>query len=260
MPKSATMKSKAKVQVQAPQRPLPQALEPRPKAEVQKPQETAKVASGPPDLSRLPTQPVQPTAAAPKPSLFELGAGYRIKVKPGSGYQAFYDVMAQKGHFGECAAILAAPGFDPSQQAAAGNLMTKLLVSREVVEQEMLRHPVWVEHCQKKTKQLKERAKKGIHAAKKIVGESDRFVGGLWKGKVAEIISVCCGSYTARNRNSNKYREAGIVVRPYPIEGARASQGQFLMMFPAKFGDAVRKCIKTQYGVDEKAPDLGSKK
>jgi len=247
-----------------PKNKIPSRLDPDPSRAKAKPDssgiETAKMpppvpASIPPILSSpsVPVPEVNPplhVSAAPG-AFLELGAGYKIRLKKGSGYYLCVSLLARMGHFEECCKLLA------DKAATARAILGKMMVSRDIIEKQMREDPSWSSHSQKRMSQLVRRAAAGDEKAKGTLHSNDRVVSGKWHGNIREIIGVCCGSYSpkAGNRNKNKFIEAGIVVRSYPEKSRRGNEQVFLMMFPEKHRQRVKSMIKEVYGVDEDAKD-----
>lgn len=177
-----------------------------------------------------------------------LNEGYKIKLKPDSGYRVFLSLMAKHGHFDEVSEAL--EDLDPNNEEQATALLKKMMVRRDVIEQIVRADPRWVEHCKIKIQQLQERASSGSDktaaAAKRTLNNPRRVKDGVWVGDIQEIISTCCGAYENANRNVEKFDAAGITFRKFPLKPSR-DEPIFLMMFPSKHVRKVLAALKTVY-------------
>jgi hypothetical protein len=185
-------------------------------------------------------------------NFLQLGGGYKIRVNAGSGYCVFLSIMAKRGGFEECAAILGSKDFDPSNKGQASALLSKMMVPLADVEDLVRQDPTWRTHQQYRTTQLSKRAAGGHEQTKKVIENEARVRDGKWQGNVREIVSTCRGSYNpeAKNKNVDKFREAGIVFRLFPLKPKRSDKVQALLM-PAEYAAKVKAAIKTVHGVDE---------
>lgn len=182
----------------------------------------------------------------------DLGAGYRVPHRPGSGYSAFLRILAQESKFGECARMLSV---EPCVQADdAKKLLEMMMVPVSRVLDLMSKDPEFLGYCERKTRRLQEAAGGGDQQAREVLDDSRRADGnGNWRGNLQEIISTCKGVYTSRNKNVKKYRDAGILIRQFPID-VKSNNDTKLMMFPIVHAEAVTKLIRLAFGVKESLP------
>lgn len=187
----------------------------------------------------------------------DLGAGYSIEHRAGSGYSIFYQVVAKHGNFAEVAADLKGEKYDVSKKSDADELISKMIVPVEKLEGWCRATPGWDAHAEKKTTILKDRIKDGDKDAKGILENKSRGDGRSWTGNILEYISTCVGYYNYLmkkrsgkkvkvNKNVKKFEEAGVVFRRFNCEKKR-----YVMMFPQQFVDIVKTAILTSRGINE---------
>lgn len=210
-----------------------------------------------------------------KGPVVELGAGYKIACKSGTGYATFYEVVAKHGHFEEVAQALEAGKVNVSDKAQADDLLSKMFVPSDKLEGFCRQHSNWKKYAEKRTKQLLLEAKKGTQkhkkAAQSVLGNLKRCgEDGAWTGNIPEMVSTCVGYYNflykprkgskakKPNKNVMKFKEAGVLFRRYPL--SRTKDPVFVMMFPEKFADAVRTAIVTSRGEIEESPKAAKAK
>lgn len=192
----------------------------------------------------------------------DLGAGYRIAHKVGSGYSTLYRVIAERGHFAEVASLIGKTNLkDPIE---ATKLLEKLMVPIDKLEEICRNDPIWQEHARKKTDALQARAKDGDETAKAVLMNQGRCAENYWSGNFAEMLSTCVGYYNwlvskkkkpkKPNKNVDKFPEAKIVFRRYPLKKG-GDQKIFAMMFPEQFVPQIKQAILSAYGVDEDKED-----
>lgn len=240
-------------------------LQPQPPAPVEKPAPV--IVEG-----RVP----RPRRSKSAGQYLQLGAGYQIAHKPNSAWSVFNTLLAEHGHFDKIARALEGQRYTMTSlkdYATAKELLDKLMVSISKLEGLCRCHPVWKEHATKKTDVLKTRIKEGDKQAKDILGNKNRCESGTWTGNIPEIISTCVGYHSflvyesARsdprfkpfmdildkpkkpNKNVKKFERAKVVFRRFPLHknGDRA----YVMLFPDKFVNEVKRAILTVYSIDE---------
>lgn len=181
--------------------------------------------------------------------------GYKIRLKPDSGYRIFLGIMAAVGKFEEAVSLLERADFDASNENHAKQLLKLLMVRREAAIQMMKDHARWPEHAKTKLTHLKARAAAGNKRAQATLENPKRVKDGKWIGDIQEIISVCCGAYNCdpeKNRNIKKFDEGGLTFRKFPLKPTR-NEPVYLMMFPSKHVVSVVSALMTAY--KEKAQD-----
>lgn len=230
----------------------------------------------------------KPAAQKPKASdrksagqYLELGCGYKIAHKPGSGYSTFYKVVASRGHFEEVVKALEAGKYNLNDANQANELLEKMLVPVDKLETYCRSDSGWKDHASKKTAQLEEKSKKGNSQAKQILKNEARCNEGEWSGNIPEMVSTCVGFYNflvqleshngylsdckkkgkkpdpknpsskppELNKNVKKFQEAGLVFRRFPL--SKSSEKSFVLMYPEKFVDAVKTAILVGRGINE---------
>lgn len=260
-------------------------LDPNPRAKQQPKSEKAKAADKPAakDLSKKDKPKGKSKgkvqANADGGQYLPLGAGYKIAHKPGSAYSIFYSVVAEQGHFTPVAEAFENGKYSISalkDASTAKELLDKMMVPVEKLEDACRCHPIWKEHANKKTAKLKNMVKEGDKAAKEILSNLSRCEDGSWTGNIPEMVSTCVGYYNfliesdpevskilgqiaklkkgdgkkaAPNKNVKKFEEAGIVFRRYPLN--KSGDRSFVMMFPKKCMEAVKQAVKTVHAIDE---------
>lgn len=200
--------------------------------------------------------------AIPETKHLDLGAGYKLNHKPGSGHSVVVKVLAREGRFAEVAQELAADKYDASDKDQAADLLTKLMVPKDSIEEIVRSDQQFKRHAAKRVAALKVRADAGDKKAAATLENETRISNGQWVGNVKEILSTCNGSYLVtmqypapgtlpeEHRNVRKFHDAGVIFRQYPIEPAAADK-VYLMMYPSAFRDKVIEAIKTVHAVDE---------
>jgi hypothetical protein len=189
-----------------------------------------------------------------KKQYLELGSGFRLAHKPGTTYSLFYSLLAERGHFADTAALLRSEGFNPNDHTQAKQLLDMMIVSIKDLETAFSESPNRMQYAKHKTKKLQQRAKSGEKHAKQMLTKGHRLEKGQWTGNLKEIISLCLGYYNSLvsattgkrpkiNKNGDRFREAGIVIRRF--------RGEFLMMFPQKYIDVVKTAILTVHNLNE---------
>lgn len=201
----------------------------------------------------------------------EIGAGYKMKHKHGSAHSTVVRVLAKEGKFEEAVKILSDEAFDPANRDMAVDLLSKIFVRKESLEKMVRQDPIWKNHAARRIENLKKRAANGdakaAAAAKKTLENAARVQEGQWVGNVKEIISTCTGSYVdfkeaeqglpesqdakKRKRNVRKFRDAGLIFRQYPLKPV-GEEEVFIMLYPSRYNDVVKKSISTAFGVVEK--------
>lgn len=190
----------------------------------------------------------------------EIGAGYIIKLKPDSGYRVFLDLMAREGKFGSVAEALET--LDTSDAAACKAVLQKAMVRRDAIENVIRADARWQAHGKKRIEQLKIRAN-GNNAAKSkkaraTLQNAKRVRDGEWVGDIQEIISTCCGAYESENRNIEKFDNAGVTFRRFPLKSGR-DQPIYLMMFPVRYVSKIVSALKLVYPDEAKDEDVPKK-
>jgi len=193
-----------------------------------------------------------------KKNFLDLGAGYKIAHKPGTTYSIFYRLLAEKSHFAEIATLLEAGKSNLNDKEQAKELLEKLTVPISDLQEAFEEDSERKIYARRKTKRINTRAKSGERHAKQMLKKGNRLEKGRWVGNLEEVISMCLGYYNLlafgttkkqkTNRNIEKFREAGIVIRRFPLV-----RGKALMMFPQKFIDQVKTAILTVKGTNEDA-------
>ena len=187
--------------------------------------------------------------------LIDLGAGYGVSGKKGSGYEVFLKTVAEKGHFSETVADLEAGKVNANDKEQAENLLAKSLVPVNRLEEWCRKDRDWKQHAAKKTEK----------SSKSVLTNEARAQGGKWVGSINEMISTYIGYYNSVygdnkskkvNRNATRMKDAGIFFRRFPLSKAKEGPS-FVMMFPVKFADAFRTAIVTARGINE---DVKAKK
>lgn len=190
-------------------------------------------------------------SAPRKASFLKLDEGYQIKLKPDSGYRIFLKLMAEKGNFSEVAKTLA-EGVDASDPAQATGLLQKMMVRRSAIEEVLRADPKWIEHGTRRVQRLRERALGGDSSATRTLANPRRVKDGRWVGDIREMMSVCCGAYENRNRNVDKFDDASLTFRKFPLHPTR-DEPVYLMFFPSRYVPVVVEALRTVYG--DKASD-----
>jgi hypothetical protein len=190
----------------------------------------------------------------------DLGAGFKLKFKPKTGYAVLYKVVAERGHFEEVAKALEAEKYDVNNPEDANALLSQMLVPLDRLESWCRSNAAWKAHAEDKTSSLKSAARSGDKQAKNILGNEARCGDGSWSGNFAEMISTCIGYYSfltskhkkgdKPNKNVQKFAEAGVVFRRFPLH-RRKDDKQFVMMFPEKYIDTVKTAILVGRGINE---------
>ena len=224
-----------------------------------------------PSLMRLSEQaPAQPIFTEPvdvagrtkrsrKKQYLDLGAGFQLAYRPGTTYALFYNLLAEKGHFVEVAALLGSDDFNPNDRTQAKQLLDKMTVPVRDLELAFAESSDRKQYAEHKTKKLRQRARSGEAHAKQMLKNGNRLCKGQWTGNLKEIISMCLGYYRSListmpgkqpriNNNAKRFQEAGIVIRRFPL-----LRGESLMMFPQKYIDTVKTAILTAHGLNEEA-------
>lgn len=187
--------------------------------------------------------------------LIDLGAGYGVSGKKGSGYEVFLKTVAEKGHFAELAADLEANKVDASKKEQAEELLAKAFVPVNKLEEWCRKDHDWKQHAAKKTEK----------SSKSVLTNEARANNGKWTGSINEMISTYIGYYNSVygdrknkkvNRNATRMKEAGVFFRRFPLSKAKEGPS-FVMMFPVKFADTFRTAVVTAKGVNE---DVKAKK
>lgn len=192
----------------------------------------------------------------------DIGAGYKIAHKAGSGWSAFLRIMAKECNFSAAVAMLDSPTFDPNDKKQADLLLSKLFVRKDVLEKIVRADAEFQQHGEKKLLALIDRAKKGDKKANETLDNPARVRDGVWLGNVREIISTCNGSYNCRagatdasaelRKNIKKFDDAGLVFRQFPLVPNK-NDVVFVMMFPSKHIDTIKSAIAASLGVVEVA-------
>ena len=251
-------------------------LEPNPKAKLSpETTEDRKVEKKPAETKVKKTKKKSKSDDPSGSQFLELGSGYRIAHKPGSGYSTFYRVVAEKGHFTEIASSLESGKVNVNDPATANKLLDRMLVPVDKLEEYCRTDASWREHADKKTENLTAKAKDGDGQAKGILANNARCSAGAWSGNIAEMISTCVGYYNhlldgatglpkrrsrkkkdagKPNKNVLKFQEAEIVFRRFPQ--GKTGDKSFVMMFPEKFIDVVKTAILVGRGINEDQPKL----
>jgi hypothetical protein len=204
----------------------------------------------------------QGAPAAPQRFL-ELGGGFKMMHKPGSAHSTVVRILAKEGKFVESEEILSSTEFDPSDKSMAIDLLSKLFVRKDSLERLVRNDPIWKAHASKRFEDLESRSTEGDTKAKKTLENESRVKDGKWLCNVKEIISTCAGSYAdqtgdpagKKKRNVRKFRDAGLIFRQYPLKAKSSRKKRddpvFLMLYPTRHVQAVRKAIETAFGVVE---------
>lgn len=218
---------------------------------------------------------VKPAKSATTPvktkgeSLLDLGAGYKMRCKQGTGYAVLYETAAKKGNFAEVATELEAGKYDPAKKEDADALLAKMLIPIAKLAIWCRNAASWKKYAEKRTTQLLSEAKgqsegdkKRKRSAQNVLKDLKRCgEDGGWIGNFNEMLSVCIGYWNYMypenqkeapkelNRNACKFQKAKIFFRRFPL--ARSSEPAFILMFPDKFGDVIRQAIETSRGVKE---------
>jgi hypothetical protein len=230
VPKPADQAPAAQVPV------VPQA--PRPKAK-------AKPRTKPKPKARAQRAPRQETVP------LDLGSGHVIPLRTNSAYWIFTKTLARMSGFDKMAKELESVRSPSPVQAK--EILSKMMVRKDQLIKKISGGSDYAEYGKVKIKMYKQSVKEGDRKAKTILTQSGRARGNTWVGDLEEVINVAKGSYTTKNRNGDKYRRAGIVVRSFPLK-AKRNQPLFLMMFPKKYSAIVRQLISIGMGVSENMP------
>lgn len=161
----------------------------------------------------------------------ELGAGYSISHREGSGYSIITKILTEECHFAEAAESL---------ESKEKNKKTILWMSvdRIAFEDTIKATAAWKVFAQKKYEVLKKRASDGDDAAQKTLQNKSRVVGSTWVGNIPEMLSVMCGSGNADNRNVWKFQNAGVTIAMFELDGK-----QRLTIYPAKFNAFFKQAL-----------------
>lgn len=176
----------------------------------------------------------KPKKPSSKPQL-ELGNGFSIRLQSGSAHWIFVKTLGKLVSFEEFSKQLETVR-SPSK-AQAETILKKMMVPKDKVIKKV--------YASKEFQEYKKKRQKATRAEQKAKLDQDSMLSG--------VLSVAKGSYTAMNRNGNKFRQAGIVIRPFPLSPKRG-QDFSLMMFPSKFSSLVRQMIDAGKGVKEELP------
>jgi hypothetical protein len=223
-----------------------------------------------------PKKKAPPKKAAAQPKVGEetmhldLGAGYKVTHKPGSGWSAVMRLIAREGNFEEVAATLDSKSFNPDDKAQATLLLSKLFVRKEALEKVVRADAEWKRHCDKRMAALEKRAQEGDKAAQETLTNPSRVKGGEWLGNIREIISTSNGSYNSLmtvverhkdltleqciekwqpNKNVEKFKQAGLIFRQFPLK-PKKDDPVFVMIFPLKHTSTVQRAIIASRGAD----------
>jgi hypothetical protein len=192
----------------------------------------------------------------------ELGAGYKIAHKPGSGWSTFFRVLAKESKFIEVCELLEAGQINPTDKNQADELLSKMFVRKDVIEKMVRADSEWKQHAEKKMDTYSDRAKGGDDAAKDVLSKGIRVRDGEWKGNIREIISTANGYYNAirkgididsapkKYKNVKKFKDAGVIFRQYPLK-PKKEEHVCIMLFPSKFLKIVKQAISTSRGTTE---------
>ncbi len=192
----------------------------------------------------------------------DLGAGYKIAHKPGSGWSTFFRVLVKACNFVEVSEILESGSFDPTDKGQADDLLSKLFVRKDVIEKMVRADDEWKRHAEKKITTYTARSKDGDDAAKEVLSKGVRVQDGEWKGNIREIISTANGYYNAlrkgtdidsapkKYKNVRKFKDAGVIFRQYPLK-PKKDEHVCIMLFPAKFLKVVKQAISTSRGISD---------
>jgi len=237
-------------------------LDPNPEAR------SARTQEAPPQLLKPePKQrkraPRKASGAGEEKTHLDLGGGYKIAHKPGSGWSTFFRVLVKACNFVEVAQILESGSFDPKDKNQADELLAKMFVRKDVIEKMVRADDEWKKHAEKKMGTYVTRSQDGDDAAKEVMAKGVRVQDGEWKGNIREIISTANGYYNAirkgldidsapkKYKNVRKFKEAGVIFRQYPLK-PKKDENVCIMLFPAKFLDVVKQAIATSRGtIDE---------
>ena len=181
----------------------------------------------------------------------DIGAGHVIPLRTNSAYWIFTKTLARMSGFDKMARELESVRSPSPDQAK--EILSKMMVRKDHLIKKITCASDYAEYGKAKVKVYKQAVKEGDRKAKIILTQSGRAKGNTWVGDLEEVINVAKGSYTTTNRNGNKYRRVGIVVRSFPLK-AKRNQPLFLMMFPKKYTAVVRQLISIGMGVSENAP------
>lgn len=209
----------------------------------------------------------------------DLGGGFKIAHKPGSGYSTFYRLVAEKGHFVEIVEALKTGKYDVNNSIDANKLLDKMMVPVDRLRDYCRADQYWKDHATKKTETLTLKAKEGDkqskEQAKEILKNLTRCSDDGWKGNIDEMISTCVGYYSflmeqrkekkrkkekaekpedKPNKNVKKFKDAGLVFRRFPLS-SKGSNDSYVMMFPEKYIDQVKTAILVGRGINEDGED-----
>lgn len=250
-------------------------LEPNPK-KYHKPEPAPKPEVRQPKLSKkVPTKEKRTYALRPASQFLDLGAGYQIAHKPGSGYSILYRIVAERGHFGEVVRMLENNNVNVKDPIQAARLLDMMMVPVDKLAEFCRNDPDWLDHSNKKTAALREKVKEGDPKAKEVLENASRCEDGVWQGNLSEMLSTCVGYYnylvelwrlggsgsfggkgdepnvaSKPNKNVKKFQEANVVFRRYPLNKG-GNERAYVMMYPEKFIKQIKTAILTVKNVDE---------
>jgi hypothetical protein len=193
----------------------------------------------------------------------ELGAGFSLLHRPGSAYSTLYRVVAEKGQFDETAKLLESGRIDLTDALQANQLLEKMMVPVDRLEEYCKNDPVWQEHARRKTEKLKRQWRAGDFGAKHVLEDQSRSSDGNWSGHISEMLTTCVGFYnhligletgfrdrSRPNKNVLKFQHASVVFRRFPLFRG-GGEKQYVMMFPEKFIPHVKKAIFSARHINE---------
>lgn len=153
----------------------------------------------------------------------ELGAGYSISHREGSGYSIITKLLCEECHFVDVAETM-------STRDKSRKTVLWMSVDRQTFEKTIRNSDEWADFAKRKYEALKKRADQGEEAAIKTLQNKSRVEGTTWIGNIPEMLSVMCGSGNADNRNVWKFQNAGITIAIIEVE-----KKQRITIYPAKF-------------------------
>ena len=218
--------------------PTPPVVQPAPRAK-SKPKVKVRLAKVSSKNDKQPTEPLN------------LGAGHVIPLRTNSAYWIFTKTLARMSGFEKFAQELDSVRSPSTIQAK--EILAKMMVRKDIILKKISSCSDYEKYGKTKIKTYRDEAKHGDRKAKNVLTKSGRAKGNTWVGDLEEVINVAKGSYTTRNRNGDKYRRAGIVVRSFPLKAKRGAP-LFLMMFPKRHAALVRQMIEVGMGVSERTP------
>lgn len=182
--------------------------------------------------------------------LLDLGGGYQINRKPYSGYSVLYRVAAKEVRLEHIIRMMDS-GVDAGH-ADCEKVIREMLVPRDGLERAIRTDDEFQEYSSRRTRVLREKAAAGDEVSRRVLGNPKRVKDGKWLGDVQEMISTCCGSYVNDNRNVDKFHDAGLVFRQFPLKPK--DETIYVMLFPAKHVSSIVEMLNKVFSGSETVP------